>query len=85
MKNCEQHKISIWRKLWLGPMITTNCKNCEKKVIIPLWAEALAIFPIIISMGLYNKLEGKWNSISLVIGVILSVIIQSILPIKVKK
>jgi len=85
MKICDPHKVSIWRKLWLGPMVTTNCKICNQKVSVPYWAEAIAMLPLFCSLALFNKLEGSFGVASLVMGVVLSAIIQLMLPIRTKK
>lgn len=44
--HCGKPGISVWRKLCLGPLIPTTCKQCRKEVGVP-YSAMFIIIPFI--------------------------------------
>ena len=45
---CNKIGVSIWRKSWLGPATSINCKECRGKVGVS-YSAIFAVIPFIIA------------------------------------
>lgn len=74
--HCGKPGISIWRKLCLGPLFPTTCKECGKEVGVP-YSSVLLVIPFIIAMVLAMMYLGSamWK---VVIFVVLTLIMSAI-------
>jgi hypothetical protein len=43
---CEKPAISVLRKMWLGPALSTKCRNCGRPIGVP-YTSMLALIPFI--------------------------------------
>jgi hypothetical protein len=49
--HCGKPGIPVWRKLFLGPLVPTTCKECGREVGVP-YSSMLLVIPFIIAMAL---------------------------------
>jgi len=49
--HCGKPGISVWRKLFLGPLVPTTCKQCGREVGVP-YSSVFMILPFMAAMAL---------------------------------
>jgi len=80
--HCGKPGIPVWRKLCLGPLVPTTCKQCGREVGVP-YSSVLLVIPFIIAMVLAMMYLDSvmWKVVILVVlTLIMSVVYLRYIP-----
>jgi len=80
--HCGKPGISVWRKLFLGPLVPTTCKQCGREVGVP-YSSMLLVIPFLIAMTLAMMYLDSvmWKVVILVVlTLIMSVVYLKYIP-----
>ncbi len=69
---CNQEAFSFWRKSFLGPARTAECRSCGRKVSVS-WVSLLGMVPLLAGMFAFARLEGSPLGIAALVGGIVAV------------
>ena len=54
--HCHAPSISFWRKQILGPVSSTTCASCKRKVGVPFGIAMLALAPFVVAIVAANSM-----------------------------